>query len=61
MWQDLFAAIGLMLVLEGILPFISPARWRETMLAAASLPQGMLRGLGLASMLGGLALIYLVR
>lgn len=61
MLTDLFAAVALMLVIEGILPFLSPARFRETLLGAARLSDRVLRRLGLASMGAGVALLYLVR
>lgn len=61
MWQDLSAAIALVLVLEGILPFLSPARYRQMMLQVLGLPDGRVRGLGLISMIVGLLVLYFVR
>ena len=61
MWQDLLAAIGLMLVLEGILPFLNPQRVKETLLQILQLEERLLRLLGLGSMLIGLLLLYIVR
>jgi len=61
MWQDLLAAIGLMLVLEGILPFSNPQRLKETLLQMLQLEERLLRLLGLGSMLIGLLLLYIVR
>lgn len=60
-WTDLGAALALVLVLEGILPFLSPRRARLSYQTAARMADRPLRIIGLVSMLGGLALLYLVR
>jgi len=60
-WSDLFSALALLLVFEGIMPFISPKGWRNTMLQASQLPDQVLRGIGFASMLFGVVLLYLMR
>ncbi len=51
---DWFAAFGLLLVIEGLLPFAAPALWREAFRRATELTDGQLRFIGAASMLGGL-------
>jgi uncharacterized protein YjeT (DUF2065 family) len=58
MWQNFLAAIGLMLVLEGIMPFLSPDRVRRTLLQLSQMEDGVLRTIGLISMLIGLAILY---
>jgi len=55
------AALGLMLVLEGIMPFVSPAAWRDTLRKVSQLHDGQARFIGLTLMLGGLLLIYWVK
>ena len=60
-WDDIFSAVALLLVFEGIMPFISPKGWRNTMLQASQLPDSALRGIGFASMLFGVVLLYLMR
>ena len=55
------AAVALMLVFEGILPFVAPRLWRETMRRVGELTDGQLRFMGLGSMLAGLAVLLLVR
>ena len=60
-WDDLFTAMALLLVFEGIMPFISPGGWRNTMLQASQLPDKVLRGIGFASMLLGVILLYMMR
>ncbi len=61
MWQDLLAAFGLMLVLEGILPFLTPAGYKDTLTRLMQLPDRLLRLIGLSSMLLGLLLLYVIR
>jgi len=54
-------AFGLMLVLEGMMPFLFPSAWRETLHKLTQFQDGQLRFLGLTLMLSGLLLIYWVR
>lgn len=56
-----WAAVALMLVFEGLLPFISPGAWRQTFIKLLNLRDGQLRFFGLASILAGLGLLWLVR
>jgi uncharacterized protein YjeT (DUF2065 family) len=60
-WSDLAAALALYLVLEGIMPFLSPAALRRALTSFAGLSDTQLRMAGLASMLAGLLLLFLVR
>jgi len=53
-------ALALMLVLEGVLPFLAPAAWREAFSRMIQLRDGQLRFMGLVSMLAGLLLLFLV-
>jgi len=50
-------AFGLMLVLEGVLPFLAPKAWRQTFQRMIAMNDGQLRFVGLASMMGGLILM----
>jgi len=59
-WQDLVQAFALVLVLEGLWPFVSPARWRNAMLRVSSLDDRILRVFGLASMICGLVVLQVV-
>ena len=61
MWQDLLTALALMLVLEGIMPFLSPGGFRNMLRVVAEIDEKSLRNSGLATMLAGLVLLYLVR
>lgn len=56
---SLTMAFALMLVLEGAMPFMAPQSWRQTFRRMIALSDGQLRFVGLASMLGGLLLLYL--
>ncbi len=60
-WNDLFSAFALVFIIEGILPFISPDSWRQTMLQASRFDDRTLRIIGLASMLVGVVFLYLMR
>lgn len=60
MWHDLWVALALLLVLEGILPFAHPGRLRRMMAAISELSDAQLRFAGLTSMLIGLVLLYIV-
>ena len=60
MWRDIGIAISLMLVIEGIIPFLHPGRWRQLVAALASVDDTALRLMGLGSMIAGVVLLYLV-
>ena len=55
----LLGAVALMLVLEGLLPFLSPARWRAMFERATRLSDGQIRFVGLSSMLVGVVLLLI--
>ena len=55
----LLTALGLMLVIEGLLPLLLPQAWRDTFKRMVALKDGQLRFVGLASVIGGLVLIVL--
>ena len=57
-WDLLLSACALMLVVEGLLPFLSPPNWRAVFARAMKMTDGQIRFLGLSSMLAGLALLY---
>ncbi len=60
MWEKIFIAACLMLVIEGILPFLSPSLWRQMMLNVAAMPDSQIRNIGLVSMLLGAALLFFI-
>ena len=57
MINTLLIAFALMLVLEGVLPFIAPTVWRDTFRRLLQFSDGQIRFVGLASMLAGLILL----
>ncbi len=61
MGQDFLAALCLVLVIEGILPFLIPGRWREMMLSLTQVDEKTIRLIGLSSMLLGAGLLFLVK
>jgi uncharacterized protein YjeT (DUF2065 family) len=59
---DIFVpALALMLVMEGVLPFLAPALWRQAFTRMTQFNDGQLRFMGLISMVAGLLLLILTR
>jgi hypothetical protein len=61
MWKEGLIALCLVFVIEGIMPFVSPGQWRQTLLLLIQMDDRKIRLMGLISMLIGIALLYLVR
>ena len=61
MWHDLLVALALMLVLEGILPFLNPGAVKRAVLMIAQMDDKQLRFGGLSTMLAGVILLYVVK
>jgi uncharacterized protein YjeT (DUF2065 family) len=61
MTTSLLIAFALMLVLEGLVPFLAPATWRETFRRLIQLTDGQIRFIGLTSMLAGIVLLMVFR
>ena len=60
MWHELGVAFCLMLVLEGIIPFLQPGRWRKMVMYLADVDDKTMRILGLILMIAGTTLLYLI-
>ncbi len=60
-WTDLLAALALVLVIEGMIPFLNPQYLRRMLETVSQLDDRALRMTGLASMLCGIVMLYLVR
>jgi uncharacterized protein len=60
-WNDLWGALALYLVLEGVLPFLNPGAARRAFAALSQLDERVLRRIGLGSMIAGCILLFLVR
>ncbi len=58
--HQLAVAFCLMLVIEGILPFLYPRRWREMAQLLAQIDDRTMRMIGLGSMLAGTAILYFI-
>jgi uncharacterized protein YjeT (DUF2065 family) len=58
--NTLWQALALMLVLEGLLPLVSPVSWRRMFEQILQLGNGQIRFFGLCSVLGGLVVLWLV-
>jgi uncharacterized protein len=54
-------AFALMLVIEGLLPFLSPSSWRQMFERATRMTDGQIRFIGLTSLLVGLLLMLWIR
>ncbi len=61
MWEELGKAFCLMLVLEGIIPFLYPTRWRNLVVQLAIISDRQLRIMGLISMMIGVGLLYILK
>jgi uncharacterized protein YjeT (DUF2065 family) len=60
-WSDLLAALAIVCVLEGVMPFVNPAAMRRLFLKLSACEERELRIGGLASMIVGIVILYLVR
>ena len=58
--SSLLTALGLMLVVEGLLPLLAPATWRETFRRLIEMRDGQIRFIGFASALAGGAILLFV-
>ena len=60
MWHDLGVALCLVLIIEGIVPFLYPGRWREMASMLSEIDDKTMRIAGLTSMVLGTGLLYLI-
>ncbi|MCP4301175.1 MAG: DUF2065 domain-containing protein [Gammaproteobacteria bacterium] len=60
-WTEILTAVALVFVLEGILPFISPAKYRQMVAEITRLSDSTIRNIGLVVMVAGLLLLFVVR
>lgn len=61
MWESLGKAFCLVLILEGMLPFLYPQRWRQLVESLAAVGDRQLRVAGLVSMLAGVILLFVLK
>jgi uncharacterized protein YjeT (DUF2065 family) len=60
-WTEILTALALVFVLEGMLPFISPAKYRQMVAEITRLSDNNIRNIGLVVMVAGLLLLFFVR
>ena len=60
MWEELGIAIALILVIEGMMPFLNPTGWRQSLRNISEMDDKTLRMIGLSSMIFGVILLYLI-
>ena len=60
-WTEILTALALVLIIEGMVPFIGPGRYRQMVAELARLRDNQLRMVGLVVMIVGLLLLFLVR
>lgn len=57
----LLVALGLMLMIEGVFPFVAPKLWRDTFRRVTELADGQIRFLGLTSLIVGVLILTVMR
>ena len=60
-WTEILTALALVLVIEGMLPFISPTKYRRMVAEITQLSDSSIRNVGLVVMIAGLLLLFFVR
>ena len=60
-WTEILTALALVMVIEGMLPFISPTKYRQMVAEITRLSDNNIRNIGLAVMIAGLLLLFFVR
>ena len=60
-WKEILTALALVLVIEGMLPFISPAKYRQMVAEITRLGDSQIRNIGLVVMIVGLLVLFIVR
>lgn len=60
-WTEILTALALVLVIEGMLPFVSPAKYRQMVAEISRLGNNQIRNIGLVVMIAGLLLLFVVR
>ena len=60
-WIEILTAVSLLLIIEGMLPFIRPSRYKQLVAQIVQLSDNQLRIFGLSAMIAGLLLLFIVR
>lgn len=61
MWSEVLLAFGLLMVVEGIFPFLSPRRFRQALLNFAAIEDRGMRIIGLICLVGGMLIVQAVK
>ncbi len=60
-WTEILTAVALLLIIEGMLPFVRPGRYKQLLAQVMRLSDNQLRIFGLSAMIAGLFLLFIVR
>jgi uncharacterized protein YjeT (DUF2065 family) len=60
-WTEILTAVALLLVIEGMLPFMRPSRYKQLVAQIVRLSDNQLRIFGLTAMIAGLLLLFITR
>jgi uncharacterized protein YjeT (DUF2065 family) len=60
-WTEIVTAVALLLIIEGMLPFVGPDRYKRLVAQVAQLSDNQLRMVGLSAMIAGLLILFFVR
>ena len=60
-WTEILTALALVLIIEGMVPFVGPGKYRQIVSQMAMLSDNHLRTVGLVVMIAGVVLLFLVR
>jgi len=60
-WTEILTALALVFVIEGMLPFVSPAKYRQMVAEITRMSDSSIRNVGLVVMIAGLVLLFFVR
>ncbi|MDH3613788.1 MAG: DUF2065 domain-containing protein [Gammaproteobacteria bacterium] len=60
-WTEILTAVALLMIIEGMLPFVGPDRYKQLVAQIARLSDNQLRMFGLSAMIAGLLLLFFVR
>lgn len=60
-WSEILTAVALLLVIEGMLPFVKPGRYKQLVAQIVRLSDSQLRVYGLSAMIAGILLLFIVR
>jgi uncharacterized protein YjeT (DUF2065 family) len=60
-WSEILTAIALLFVIEGMLPFVRPSRYKQLVAQIIRLSDNQLRTYGLTAMIAGLLLLFFLR